>query len=104
MNRCCALALVALVACAPRAPRRPVGVPAEAVWAGDRSGGHFVLIGSQTARGWNLGIYDDHTGVRVAQGEFWLRGTARAELHPAELGRFDGKVLHLTDGSTLVPR
>jgi len=48
-------------------------------------------------------IYD-RKGVLKAQGAYVLRGMAKAEIVPEEVVSFDGKALHLADGTLLVPR
>ena len=99
------LALLAvMVACAPRAPRRPAGLPAASFWVGTRHGGAFVELGAKDRDGWRVRIFDDHSGAVRSEGLFVLRGIARAELGPEDIIACDGTTLRLTDGARLVPK
>lgn len=88
------------LACTPRPPK---GVPANAVWAGTRKAGAFVVIGDQTLDGWKIKVYD-RRGALLADGPFVLRGMARAELLPEEFAGWESGTLRLKDGALLVPK
>lgn len=97
-------ALMLGAACAPRAPEKPAGVPAESFWVGTRKTGVFVVIGPKERDGWRIKAFDDRQGTPKADGVFTLRGIARAELTPEELVAFDGTAFKLSDGALLVPK
>lgn len=100
-----ALALLVLLACGPyRGPRRPAGVPAEAVWVGNRQSGVFVEVGPKEGIWFRLRVFDDRTGALKADGVFIIQGMARVKIHPHEIRGWDGRAVILEDGTRLVPK
>lgn len=68
-------------ACRPRAPKRAVGVPKDAIWAGGQDGGAWIRCTVDRRKNVNsCEIFSDTTGRRVAAGEFVLRDERRAAL------------------------
>ena len=96
------LAVVALVACSGRPPRRPEGLPAAAVWVGKGEQGRFVEIGGREGIIWSITVFDAKGGRHPAA-RWRLQGFARASLEPEEIVGFREEALVLTDGSRLVP-
>jgi hypothetical protein len=101
-----AIALVlGLTACGPNIPKKPAGVPEQAFWAGDNKGGAFVAIGVPDHEGWQVKVYDDHTGALLAQGLFVIHhGSARPSWHQEDFSGWDGKAIHLKDGGVLTQK
>jgi len=100
-----AVLLLTLAACGPSIPKKPAGVPEQAFWAGDAKGGAFVAIGVPDHEGWQVKIYDDHTGSLLAQGLYVIRaGKARPSFQQEDFEGWDGRAVHLKDGGVLVPK
>ena len=97
-----ALILITAVACSP-APRRPAGVPEDAVWVGSASEGCFLKIGQREFAGWHMEGWD-REGKQVVEGIWDLEGIARAAIQPKEIIRFDGQTFHMDDGATITRR
>lgn len=90
------------LACGPSAPKKPAGVASEAFWVGDRHQGVFVYQGLPDHEGWQMKIYDDHTGTVLSEGLFVIqKGLARPEIRQEEIASWDGKVLRMKDGATV---
>ena len=103
--RTCALILPALMlftACGE--PRRPKQVPEGSFWVGPRKTGIFVKFGEPVGIGWNVTIYDAHSGAVKVQGVYVLQGFARAEFVKEDFAKWDGRNILLTDGGRLVPK
>ncbi len=63
----------------PRPPKRPAGVPVNAVWAGGVDGGSFIFC--DIDRGWDVNtcsVYNDYTGEIMERGDFRLKAESRA--------------------------
>ncbi|BDU76777.1 hypothetical protein [Mesoterricola sediminis] len=106
IRRSVALALVlAGLACGPRIPPKPAGVPATAFWAGDGKAGVFVAIGVPDHEGWQVQLYDDRSGAVVAQGLYVIhQGTARPSFKQEDFAGWDGHAVRLTGGGVLEPK
>lgn len=88
-------------------PKKPAGVPKEAIWSGGLDGGVFILIKKDKNSPPNIylaEIYFDSTG------EIWYKG--RMSMEPSEKPSFDyknkevysgwdGDILYLRDGRML---
>jgi hypothetical protein len=99
-----ALALC-LLACGPNIPNKPAGVPEQAFWAEGAKGGAFVAIGVPDHEGWQVKIYDDHSGAVLAQGLYVIHhGSARPSFHQEDFAGWDGKQVLLKDGGVLAPK
>ena len=101
-----AIALVlALTACGPSIPKKPAGVPEQAFWAGDGKGGAFVEIGVPDHEGWQVKVFDDHSGALLTQGIFVIHGSAaRPSFHQEDFAGWNGRAVLLTGGGVLEPR
>lgn len=96
---------LALVACGPRIPPRPAGVPENVYWAGDPKGGVFIAVLNPDHEGWQVKLYDDHSGAVVGQGLYVIhRGIGRSAFQQEDFAGWDGKAVHLTDGGVLEPK
>ncbi|HJW73204.1 MAG TPA: hypothetical protein VJ486_10280 [Geothrix sp.] len=96
-----ALSVILLGACGG-APSRPRSVPAEAQWGGTGKQGVFLKVGSHQGTLWQLEIWD-RKGQLLGSGSFRLRGFAKADILPEEVVGWENGVLHLKDGTLLVP-
>ena len=97
--------VLSLTACGPSIPKKPAGVPEQAFWAGDGKGGAFVDIGVPDHEGWQVKVFDDHSGALLAQGLFVIHGgAARPSWHQEDFAGWDGKAVLLKDGGVLVPK
>lgn len=89
-------------------PRRPQGVPNDALWVGGVDGGVFLLV--RPARPSEPEVYaseirDDHTGEQLYRGPLLLRPAGGGGFPVAEAAAYsgwDGNALHLSDGRRLV--
>jgi hypothetical protein len=98
--------VLGLIACGPSIPKKPAGVPEQAFWAGDgKAPGAFVAIGVPDHEGWQVKIFDDHTGALLGQGLYVIhQGGARPSFQQEDFAGWDGKAVHLKDGGVLVPK
>jgi hypothetical protein len=94
---------LSMVHCGLLKPRKPAGMPSEAIWVGSRSDGAFVQIQTKELEGWKIRVYDRH-GKTLAEGLYILRSAARSELQPDDLASYSNGVLHLKDGSLMTPK
>lgn len=94
-----ALLLPLLLACGPR---RPAGVPREAVQVGEGRAAAWLLLGEREGGRWRLRAWS-RDGALQADGAFALQGMARASIEPHELAAWDGRQAALKDGTLLVP-
>lgn len=103
-----ALAL-SVAACSRRVtppPPRPVGVPADAVWAGGLEGGAFircVAAGREPTTAFDCVVFHERAGDVIVRGRFVTRPTFETSLR--ELRRsyaaFDGSAILLVNGVAL---
>ncbi len=105
LARILAMALVvAGLACTPRAPRRPGGIPAEAVWRTYGKEGSFLLVTPDDSGGWRVQAWSDHGGTSIADGLYVLKGSNRNAINADDIVGFDEGVVRLGDGGLLVPK
>jgi len=97
--------VLGLLACGPSIPKKPAGVPQQAFWAGDAKGGVFVAVGVPDHEGWQVKLYDDHSGAVLAQGLYVIHGgAARPAFQQEDFAGWDGTAVLLKDGGVLVPK
>ncbi len=107
----CSLAILGCTTPSPvSAPKRPAGVPADALWSGGADGGVFLRIAKKAGSPrlvYDVVVYNDFTG------EVWFKGPmtlsapgeleARSLREPKTFGGWDGTLLYLADGRHLAP-
>ena len=99
------LAMALALGCGPHIPKKPAGVPENALWAWDADRGAFVLVVAPDHEGWQVKIFDDHTGAVLGQGLYVIHGgIARPSFSQDDFTTWDGKAVHLKDGGVLVPK
>ena len=65
----------------------------------------FVAIGVPDHEGWQVRVFDDHTGAVLGQGLYVIhQGVARSFFTQDDFDTWDGKAVHLKDGGVLVPK
>jgi len=90
-----------LLACG-RVPSRPPAVAPEAAWAGEGKQGLWLKVTGHQGTLWQLEVWD-RQGKLLGQGNFRLRGFAKAKIVPEEVLGWELGALHLKDGTWLVP-
>ncbi|OED51034.1 hypothetical protein ACH42_00050 [Endozoicomonas sp. (ex Bugula neritina AB1)] len=98
-----------------RIPVRPANISHDAVWAGGSDGGHWFLCKDESYHQYQCNIYNDYDGYIAARGRYTLRSVTwdekaqkavykEAASEPkVEFNYYDGKVIHLMNGLTLIP-
>lgn len=98
----------AILTCSMRPdPKRPAGVPENAIWIGGPDGGVFAVV-TATSRHevFHLAVYHDSTGDILYRGPARLepdKGPAPNVADPNTFSGWDGSKMILSDGRTLVP-
>ncbi len=82
-------------------PKRPRGVPAEAVWVGGCEGGNWVGIDAASAGRYQVAIYHSSYGDKIKEGWFALSSQCLSRDIPpgrllGNLNGYDGASLELT--------
>jgi hypothetical protein len=83
-------------------PSRPQGVAPEAQWSGEGQQGLWLKVMDHQGTLWQLEVWD-RKGKLLGQGNFRLRGFAKAKIVPEEVLGWELGALHLKDGTWLVP-
>lgn len=111
------LLTLALVGCS-NAPERVAGIPKDAVWAGGRDGGAWIVARHivYSPDRFHCTVYFDSTGERWVEGDFLLRRAIwNPQRHRADYSRpvefpsslhfssFDGATIFLQDSLVLIP-
>jgi hypothetical protein len=93
------------VGCHNKAPAKPSGVPASAVWAGGADGGAFFdCVPSQKGEPNVCTVYNDSTGAIYMSGKFVLQGQTRgAKADELKYDSTDGNKIYLERNLVLVP-
>ena len=100
----------------PSEPKRKVGIPKDAVWAGGIDGGSWILCSNQKEFKYDCTIYNDHTGELMARGTFLHRRVSynistekliveelKAEKTLPSYSYYDGDFIRLDGNEALVP-